>query len=262
MRNMSNGKGTNDQAASAAAPSVATAFRILDFMAQDRLPVALTQIIDEVGLPKSTAFRVMGSLESVGAVNRDRITKRYSIGSKFSVYASAEPARDAVSNFLAEAGPLLRPLDETAQLGVLSGANVTFIACIDSTKPVRLVSYVGRTLPAHASATGKALLAHASPAQIEQVIDSGLPAMTQRTITSPDRLLAELALIRERGFATEEEESTLNLSCLSVPVQDPKGTVLHALTVCVPQSTLPEGRIDAIRTAAIEAGRAMSGASA
>ncbi|PDQ34948.1 MAG: hypothetical protein B5766_08610 [Candidatus Lumbricidophila eiseniae] len=249
------GKATGD--ALTGAPSIATAFRILDELASSGIPLSMTQLVQRLELPKSTTFRVLGALESVGAVRRDHRDKRYSLGTKFADYARAAPTPDIAALFLHEAGPLLRPLAETTQFGVLTHTNVTFLACIDSTKPVRLVSYVGRTLPAHASATGKAILAFSPQREVEAVIGTGLPALTENTITSPDRFLRELDQIRKDGYATESEESTTNLSCLAAPVMNATGRALGAITICVPRATLPTHRIQEMKTTLAAACRAM-----
>ncbi|WP_025157784.1 IclR family transcriptional regulator [Leifsonia aquatica] len=239
------------------APSIATAFAILDHLASRGEAASMIQIVQNLQLPKSTAFRVLGSLEAVGAVARSGRDKRYSLGSKFTDYARAAPTPSIITRFLTEAGPILRPLDETTQFGVLADTNVTFLACIDSTKPVRLVSYVGRTLPAHASATGKAILAHSPARDVERVLDGGLPALTERTITSADRFLAELEQVRRSGFATEAEESTANLSCLAAPVFGRGDAVVGAITICIPRGAIPADRIGAMKEAVIRARDAM-----
>lgn len=239
-------------------PSVISAFDILDLLASAAGPVSMTDIVRDLDLPKSSVFRLLRTLESVDAVRRDEQDKRYSLGMKFNSYIRALPRPSIVERFLDEAGPVLKPLDETTQFGMLAGLNVTFVACIDSTKPVRLVSFVGRTLPAHASATGKAILAFGPDEQIEAVIAGGLPALTEFTITDPDAFRKEMRLIRERGYATEAEESTSNLSCLAAPVWDASSAVIGAITICVPQATLPEHRIELMRRAVLEASRRIS----
>ena len=239
-------------------PSVVSAFDILDLLASAPGPVSMTDIVRGLDLPKSSVFRLLRTLESLDAVRRNEQDKRYSLGRKFDGYSRALPTPSVVERFLEDAGPVLRPLDETTQLGVLAGLNVTFVACIDSTKPVRLVSFVGRTLPAHASATGKAILAFGPEEQIEAVIAAGLPALTEATITDPDAFRAEMQQIRERGYATESEESTSNLSCLAAPVWGASSEVIAAITICVPRATLPEHRVELMRRAVLEASRRIS----
>jgi DNA-binding IclR family transcriptional regulator len=241
------------------APAVIAAFEILDLLAATSRPAKMTEIAQGVALPKTSVFRLLRTLESIRAVRRDARDKRYRLGPKLDDYARISPTARLVHRFLDEAGPILRPLNETAQLGVLTGTDVTFVACIDSTKPVRLVSLVGRTLPAHASATGKAILAFAAPQQLQIVITAGLPALTERTITDPKILRTELEQIRRLGYATESEESTANLSCLAAPVWGDTAEVVGAITICIPRATLPSNnRFAELRQAVLDAARSIS----
>lgn len=221
----------------------------------------MTDIVGAVALPKSSVFRLLRALEASNAVRRGEQDRRYRLGTKFSDYARVSRTPLLISRFHDLAAPVLRPLDETVQLGVLTGTDVTFVACVESTQPVRLVTYVGRTLPVHASATGKAILAFAGPQQVQTVIDGGMPALTPRTITSPDVLLDELDEVRRRGYATESEESAANLSCLSVPVWGGASEVVAAVTACIPQAGLPVDRLSKIRDTVLEAARLLSAGS-
>lgn len=98
---------------------------------------------------------------------------------------------------------------------------------------------MGRTLPAHASATGKAILAFGPRQQVEAVIAAGLPALTERTITDPMVLRVELEQTRQLGYATESAESATNLSCLSAPVWGDSAGVVGAVALCIPIARLP-----------------------
>ncbi|WP_197383653.1 IclR family transcriptional regulator [Mycolicibacterium mengxianglii] len=247
-----------DGAQSEGTRAVYAAFQILDVIAAASEPPRMTDIVDAVALPKSSVFRLLRALEAVNAVRRGERDKRYRLGAKFDDYAKVSQTPLLISRFHDEAAPLLRPLNETAQLGVLTGVDVTFVACIDSTKPVRLVSYPGRTLPAHASATGKAILAFAGEPALHTVLNGGLPALTPRTITSPDVLKDELQEIRRRGYATESEESTSNLSCMAAPVWGGSGEVVGAVTVCIPSATPPAERLPDIRDALLAATKRLS----
>ncbi|AWB91905.1 IclR family transcriptional regulator [Aeromicrobium chenweiae] len=234
------------------------AFQILDAIASASEPPRMTDIVSAVALPKSNVFRLLRALEASNAVRRGEQDRRYRLGAKFNDYARVAHTPLLISRFHDLAAPVLQPLDETAQLGVLTGTNVTFVAYIESTQPVRLVTYAGRTLPAHSSATGKAILAFAGSEAVQAVIDGGLPALTPRTITNPDVLLDELEDVRRRGYATESEESAANLFCLSVPVWGSVSEVIAAVTVCIPRAELPADRLGKVREAALEAARRLT----
>lgn len=238
--------------------AVYAAFQILDAIALAAKPLRMTDIVGALELPKSTVFRLLRALEATGAVVRDQNDRRYRLGSKFDGYTRVSQTPLLVSRFQDKAAPLLRPLNETAQLGVLSGANVTFVACIESPRPVRLVSYVGRVLPAHASATGKAILAFSDDSTVEAVIRAGLTALTPRTVTDASSFRAELRDIRDRGYALESEESTSDLSCVAAPVWGESGQVVGAITICIPRARIPDEQILLLRDVVLAAAQRMS----
>lgn len=237
-------------------PSVVTAFAILDALAEAGRPLTMAEVVRSVGLPKTSAFRLLRALETVGAVTR-REDLRYALGTRLGGYGAAAPEPDLVSRFLEIATPAARTLNETMQLGILTGENVTFISFINSTQPVRLVSFVGRSLPAHSSATGKAILAFLPADDLELHLPDELAALTENTITSRDRLRHELEDVRQRGYALESEESTANLSCVAAPVMR-TGRVAAAVTICVPRAQIAEEKLRQLSRAAVETASQLS----
>lgn len=237
-------------------PSVVAAFAILDALADAGRPLTMAEVVRAVGLPKTSAFRLLRALETVGAVSR-RDDLRYSLGTRLGGYGAAAPEPDLVASFLEVATPAARALDETMQLGILTGDNVTFISYINSTQPVRLVSFVGRSLPAHSSATGKAILAFLPEDELKLHLSDELAALTVNTITSRERLRKELDEVRHRGYAVESEESTANLSCVAAPVLR-SGRVVAAVTICVPRAEIPDERLAQLAASVVETAAQLS----
>jgi DNA-binding IclR family transcriptional regulator len=244
-------------------PAVVTAFAILDLLAGRDTPARLAEVVTALGLPKTSALRVLRTLVSLDVVRRDAPTGGYRIGPRLADYAHVPDGFESllVGQFPDAARPLQERLDETVQLAILTGTTVTFVAKLDTSRPVRLVTYVGRQLPAHATASGKAILAHAGPSALQAVLEGGLPRVGPRTITDPAELLATLEQVRSDGYAAETEESAANLRCFSAPVFDGAGTVRAALTVCVAAIDIPEDRcrllIDSVRAGALHLSRAL-----
>ena len=239
-------------------PSVVLAFRILDVVAGSSEPVSMAVIVQRLGLPKSSVFRLLRALESVEAVTRRDVDKKYILGPKVRQYGGARGDEVLVTDFTDLVSPIAHGLNETMQLGVLTGTNVTFLSCINSTQPVRLVATPGRQLPAHATATGKAILAFSPPETVEALIGGGLPKITTQTITAGPVFRSELTRIRDRGYALESEESTANLSCIAAPIRGSNGEVFGAVTVCIPRATIPADRLDELVEAVMEASRLLS----
>jgi DNA-binding IclR family transcriptional regulator len=121
-------------------------------------------------------------------------------------------------------------------VAVLDGTDVVYIAKADSTHPVRMVSAVGRRVPAHCTGVGKVLLSALSPEALEARYPRGasLPAMTPHSIATPAGLRAHLAEVRERGVAFDECESNEAVSCVAAPVYDDSGTMVAAMSISVP----------------------------
>lgn len=236
--------------------AVATAFGMLGMLAERPGGARLSDLAGELQIPKSTARRILGTLCDLGVVRHDRPTRTYRVGSRLLEYAKfplgLEP--EMIREFHRVVTPIHAKQDETMQLAILSAPDVVFIARVDSSRAVRLVTHIGRRLPAHATAAGKAILAFSDPAEIDQVIGGGLVRYTDNTITDPSRFLTVLDDVRRAGFATEIEESSSNLSCFAAPVFGPDGLVRAGLTICVPTGHVSRDRgkllIGAARTAA------------
>lgn len=227
------------------APAVAKAFRIVDVLATRRPGGAkLSDLARELSLPKSSTLRILNTLCELGVARADAETKSYYLGPRLLSYAStaAHDESDLVRQFYRTAGPMHARLDETIQLAVLSSPDVTFVARLDSSKAVRLVTHVGKRLPAHATAVGKAILAFSDQAEVEQVLLGGLPQFTENTITDQAEFLRILDQARRDGYATEVEESSANLSCFSAPVLGPDGMARAGLTICVPTRNVDAAR--------------------
>ena len=134
---------------------------------------------------------------------------------------------------------------ETVHLGRLEGGDVVYLAKRESSHPLRLFSSVGRRLPAHSVALGKALLADMEPEQALACLPARLPGMTPTTITDRARLLEDLEEVRRRGYAIDDEESASGLRCFGVSLRGRSGT-RDAISISVPVVRLGDGRQEEI----------------
>jgi DNA-binding IclR family transcriptional regulator len=126
-------------------------------------------------------------------------------------------------------------INETIQLARLDGNENVYIAKVDSTHPLRLQSDVGGRLLAHATGLGKTLLAELPDAEVKaRFAETGLPRMTENTLTSFKALLAELSATRERGFGIDNAEYTHGVFCLAAPIRAASGPARLALSITVP----------------------------
>ncbi len=227
-----------------ASGSVVGAFAILDALCQGRAGKRLSALAREVGIPKTSALRILGTLCKLGVVRHDETTHLYWAGPRLLDYSRAHLgiAPDMISAFYQVATPVNAALNETMQLAILTGTEVTFLARLDSSRAVRLVTQVGRRLPAHTTAAGKAILAFSPPAVVREVVTPGLVRLTDRTVTEPAAFLSLLEQVRINGYASEVEESTTDLSCFAAAVFGAEGQVCAGLTVCIPTADIAPDR--------------------
>jgi IclR family transcriptional regulator, acetate operon repressor len=215
-------------------------------------PVTFTELTSASGLAKSTTSRLLMALERNGLVQRDG-KGAFRPGEVFVSYAWRSGAE---AGLIPVAQPFLDRLGEatgeTINLGVESRGMVEQIAQVDSTFMIGGTNWVGLSVPLHASALGKVLLAHGAAA----LPPGRLARRTGHTITSREALAAELADVRRRGYAVTNEELEPGLVAVAAPVYRDDATVVAALSVSGPATRLTSTRIPEI------AARCMTEASA
>lgn len=183
-----------------------------------RATLTLTDVAERADLPLPTAHRLVGELVAWGALERDE-TGRYAVGLRLWEVAqnASRQLRDTARPFLQD---LFSLTQETAHLAIREGHEALYIDRVYSSKRVPRASRVGGRLPLHATAVGKVLLAHEETWLQEAYVTRRLEAPTTRTQVHPRRLLDELDVIRERGFATTYEEVRPGSASVAVPVLD------------------------------------------
>lgn len=214
--------------------SVDNALRLLLLFAEQPR-IRLTDASTYLGVASSTAHRLLAMLQYRGFVRQDAVSRAYVPGAALSVIAAAVSRQ---LNVHARARPVLerlnRDLQETVHLGRLEGAQVHFLDSIESGRAVRVVSRVGRLMPAHCTSTGKAMLSQLPLEQLHLLYpDEMLTGVTEHSITTRTDLERDLQTIRRRGYATSDEESEDGVASVAVPVSGAAGTWL-GLNVSVP----------------------------
>src|SRR5215212_90813 len=217
---------SNTSVAGADAPtgvqSVDRALTILGILA--RLgEVGVTEISSELGVHKSTAFRLMTTLESHELVEQTGDRGKYRLGVGLVRLAGASTARlDVVQ----EARPVCRRLAaescETVNIAVLSDRSALYLDQVSGGSGLPSHNWVGQHIPLHATSNGKVLLSGLEPAEVDLRLgnrQADLPAYTHRTITSRDDLFRELETVREKGYAVAADELEVGLTALAAPVR-------------------------------------------
>ncbi len=197
--------------------SVDRALDLLEALAGAGHPVGVGEVAAMTGLPQGTAHRLLRTLQSRGYVRHDA-ARKYSLGA--AALRLGRPTHRSVAHsarpYLAE---LVQATGETANLSVLEGDDVVYVAQVSSPHTLRMFAEVGRHVPPHSTASGKVLLAGLPPERAAGVVRRlPLPRLTETTITDPADLLAELDRARERGWAADEGEQERGVRCVAVPV--------------------------------------------
>lgn len=216
--------------------SVARSLDVLEALACPG-ELGLVELASRTGLQPSTAHRLLSTLVERGYALQSRETGRYLLGYKLLELASFVNGR--TSHLRALARPHLAIIQkitgETTNLTVLEPPNVVYVDQVEGSRSVRLFTPLGRAVPAHTSASGKAMLAFQPRELVAKIYaEAPLVQLTPRTITTLELLQDELARIRRRGYAIDNEEHEEGVSCVAVPIFDHRRVVQAALSVSGP----------------------------
>jgi DNA-binding IclR family transcriptional regulator len=241
---MSNGKSGKAADASGGVQSVDRAISVLEILAR-RGGAGVSEVAADIGVHKSTAFRLLSALEERGLAEQAQDRGKYQLGFGILRLASAIPGRlDLVRQGRPVLDELAAQFGETVNLAVLRSHYAVNLDQARGTAAVAAQNWVGQLTPLHATSSGKVLLAHLSEDQRRQTLDvAGLARFTERTITSRKVLDTELADARENGFATTFEEYEDGLNAVAAPVLDHTGVVVGAVSVSGPAYRLDRERI-------------------
>ncbi|GAA4833812.1 IclR family transcriptional regulator [Saccharopolyspora rosea] len=217
-----------------AVPAVERAFDVLElFLDADEL--SAPEITAKLGLPRTTVHELVGTLAERGyLMSADRGRFRLGVRS-FQLGAAYADRLDVAREGRHVAEQIAARCRETVHVGVRDGTEVLYVAKVDSSHPVRMVSAVGARLPAHCTAVGKVLLAALPRAELDALYaDRRLTAMTANSTTNRRALRRELDRIARDGVAREYCESNEAVACVAAPVRDHTGAVVAALSISVP----------------------------
>jgi DNA-binding IclR family transcriptional regulator len=226
--------------------SVDRAVAILDLLAE-RSEAGVTEIADAIGVHKSTASRLLASLEAGRLV--EQTTHRGSFRLGFGLMRLAAPVSgrmDVTREGLPVLEALAAEVGETVNLAVLRGTDVVNLEQVRGPATITTVNWVGQPTPLHATSSGKVLLAAFAPDDLAAFLARPLPRFTPQTITEAPELERELVRVREQGYATTTEELELGLDAVAAPVRDAGGRVVAAISV-----SGPVYRLDAARMAEV-----------
>ncbi len=228
--------------------AVERALQLIEVFARSREPLSITALVRTLDLPASTVHRLVQTLMTLEYLVQYPASKRYGVGRGI-----AEITRSMVLKyeFSRHATPFLTHLveqtAETASLAALYGPNAIYLKQVESPSAMRVSNGVGSLVPLHCTAVGKVFLADFAPRTLRDTLQhTGLEALTPRSISLRKTLERELAEVRKRGYALDDEEFTLGARCIAVPLRGSSGAVIAALGVSAPSSRLKLDQVPAL----------------
>lgn len=240
--------------------SVDKACLLMEVLSDHPNGLGISDLAARVGMYKSTAHRLLGTLMRRGYVEQDEPSGKYKLGYTLldlgmKLLASLDLRR--------EAAPFLQRLaldvNEAVHLAHLDQGEIVYIDKVESSNTIRMHSRIGTRVPAHATGLGKVILAYRPPKEAIDLIDRyGLARLTEHTITDRSQFLQVLRETRERGYAFDLEENELGICCVAAPIWDNTGRVVAACSVSGPSIRMSRQRLVDLVPAVKAVGRAIS----
>jgi DNA-binding IclR family transcriptional regulator len=238
--------------------SILRAGKLLKCFSRGNATYKMSALAAQLGLDRSTTYRLLLSLEKCGLVEKDPKSGEYSLGVTALEIGSAYLGR---TDLIRIAKPIMAELAlqarEAVNLAVLSDTEILYIDKVDSPRSVGVMSKVGQRNPVYCTALGKALLAFLPKEEQARILHSiELKPFTPRTITRKGRLVGELKRVRKQGYALDPREIEEDVECIGAPIRNHLGHVIASLSISGPQEKIHTSQekfyIDAIVSAAAQ----------
>ncbi|MFI1829243.1 IclR family transcriptional regulator [Streptomyces sp. NPDC020412] len=237
--------------------SLERAFDLLERMADAGGEVGLSELSGSSGLPLPTIHRLMRTLVACGYV-RQQPNRRYALGPRL-IRLGESSARLLGTWARPHLARLVEETGETANMALLDGDEIVYVAQVPSKHSMRMFTEVGRRVLPHSTGVGKALLAGFPPDEVRALLArTGMPAATEKTITTPEGFLSALEVVRSAGYAVDDNEQEIGVRCLAVSV--PKSPTAAAISISGPAGRVTEEATERIVPILQEVARDLSAA--
>lgn len=243
--------------------SVAKSLLIIEALSQANAPMRLHDIALAVEMPDSTALRMITALMDFGYIYQDRETLKYFLTLKFakigSIVSSRYSLRDISHPILIELSDACK---EAACIAVMEKNQVIYIDVADGPDGMlKVMQYIGKQAPMHCTGVGKCLLLNYSDENIDALIkERGLHKYTPETITTKEALVKELDLVRERGYAFDDQECELGARCIAACIRDYSGRIVAAISVSGPAIRVTHEYLESISAYVVKSAKEISAA--
>ena len=251
----------NDTADRAAVKSLTRGLDILETVSAHPDGLTISEISRALDLPKSSAHALLHNLLARHYLMNGRRDRTYRLGPHlFQLGNTYVHGIDLVAEGQEIVRAVSRRCDETVHLATLEGRKVLYVAKEEGTSYIRMVSALGKRIPAHGTGVGKMLLSSLSEEELSTLYPPERPpeTLTANTIARLPALRTELVRTRERGYALDDEESTVGLRCVAAPIYDAAGKTVAAMSISVPVSRWSSERQEELLALALAGARDLS----
>lgn len=238
--------------------SVDRALTVLGLLARHGA-LGVTELAGFLGVHKSTAFRLVTTLELHELVEQHADRGKYRLGVGVLRLAGATTARlDIVQRSRPVTRRLAEELGETVNVTVLSGHEALYVDQAAGAAALQPHNWVGQRTPLHATSNGKVLLAYVSDARFAELTSGQLRRFTSRTRTDRTVLKAEVEAARQNGYAITVDELEVGLTAVAAPIAGPDGEIAGSVSASGPTFRIPAERVPDVAAKVVEAGRQIS----
>jgi IclR family transcriptional regulator, acetate operon repressor len=221
--------------------AIAKATLIIEALANNPQPANIADLASQLEMPRQTIHRILSQLSEVGLVTRDEVRQRFFIGARLRSISFAvliQTHANTAANRVLRA--LVDEVHETCNVGMLDGDEVVYLNRVECDWPLRAQLRPGSRVPAYCTAIGKLMLAHLPEAKQLGLLDNlQFRRLTPNTLMSPKELKEDLKQIVKRGYSVNNQEDSLGLVAVAVPIVDADGNVVAGLGVHAAEARTP-----------------------
>ncbi|MEV6769223.1 IclR family transcriptional regulator [Nocardia sp. NPDC051030] len=235
--------------------SIERAFGLLETMAEHGGTMGVSQLAAESGLPLPTIHRLVRTLVDLGYMHQDP-SRQYVLGPKL-IKLGESAARMLSTQARPHLARLVDELGESANMAMLDGDRIVYVAQAPSRHSMRMFTEVGRRVLPHCTAVGKAILAEMPAEQVRDLLQrTGMPRYTDHTVTDPQEFARQLELTATTGYAMDDGEQELGVRCVAVSVPDAPARL--AISISGPVGRMTEDLIERAAPLLAQIGRELS----
>lgn len=239
--------------------SVATAIALLKCFTAEDYEIGVSGLARKLGIAKSTVHRLAQTLIADGMLEQNAENEKYRLGiALFGLGSLVRRRMNLSSEARQDLFALRQATHETVQLAILDRADIMYVYNLESTQAIRVNSDIGVRKPAFCTANGKAILAFHPAPLLEEIIATGFTARAPKTDVDPARLRKDLADVRTRGYAVEDEESEAGMRAVAAPIRGAGGVVVGSVGVAGPVQRLTKDALARIAPQVMRTAEAIS----